>query len=311
MPAHRKWKGKTMEERRLAFVLSGGCARGAFQAGALRALFENNIHPEILVGTSIGAMNAAFLAVHGFNSSSIDLLIRTWLDSAKKEILPTNINWLALRTILKTPDFRCYKKVQTFLESNGIGPDLRFRDIREVQLYLVAVDLYTGQLVLYGQDPNQSVLEGVLASSALPPFFPLFERDGKLLMDGGMVSNLPVEAAVSEGATEILALDVTDLRKAAKGATNLKAYLRKLVNASEQRHIAVEIALAREKGIPVHHIPLHGPDSVSVADFGAAKASIQIGYDITNQWVEQWNATYGNHQPIEVQLDQAVSLWSR
>jgi NTE family protein len=287
MPAHRKWKGKTMEERRLAFVLSGGGARGAFQAGALRALFENNIHPEILVGTSIGAMNAAFLAVHGFNSSSIDLLIRTWLDSAKKEILPTNINWLALRTILKTPDFRCYKKVQTFLESNGIGPDLRFRDIREVQLYLVAVDLYTGQLVLYGQDPNQSVLEGVLASSALPPFFPLFERDGKLLMDGGMVSNLPVEAAVSEGATEILALDVTDLRKAAKGATNLKAYL------------------------PVHHIPLHGPDSVSVADFGAAKASIQIGYDITNQWVEQWNATYGNHQPIEVQLDQAVSLWSR
>jgi len=46
---------KIMEERRLAFVLSGGGARGAFQVGALKALYENNIHPEILVGTSIGA----------------------------------------------------------------------------------------------------------------------------------------------------------------------------------------------------------------------------------------------------------------
>ena len=300
-----------MEEGRLAFVLSGGGARGAFQAGALKALFENNIRPEILVGTSIGAINAAFLAVHGINSSSIERLTQTWMESVSMDLLPKHFAWLTLRTILKAPDNRNFEKMQTFLKANGIGPDLRFRDMREIQLYLVATDLYTGQLILYGQDPDQSVLEGVLASSALPPFFPPFERDGKLLMDGGTVSNLPVEAAVSQGATEILALDVTDPSKAAKGGTNLKAYLNKLVNASEQRHIALEIALAREKGIPVHHISLRGPDPISVSDFSAVPDSIRIGYEITNHWVEQWTATYGNHHPIEIQMDQGVNLWSR
>ncbi len=300
-----------MEERRLAFVLSGGGARGAFQAGAMKALFENNIRPEILVGTSIGAINAAFLAVHGINSSSIERLIQTWMESVSMDLLPKHFAWLTLRTILKAPDYRNFEKMQTFLKANDIGPDLRFRDMREIQLYLVATDLYTGQLILYGQNPDQSVLEGVLASSALPPFFPPYECDGKLLMDGGTVSNLPVEAAVSQSATEILALDVTDPRKVAKGGTNLKAYLNKLVNASEQRHIALEITLAREKGIPVHHIPLRGPDPISVSDFSAVPDSIRIGYEITNHWVEQWTATYGNHQPIEIQMDQGVSLWSR
>ena len=300
-----------MEERRLAFVLSGGGARGAFQAGAMKALFENNIRPEILVGTSIGAINAAFLAVHGINSSSIERLIQTWMESVSMDLLPKHFAWLTLRTILKAPDYRNFEKMQTFLKANDIGPDLRFRDMREIQLYLVATDLYTGQLILYGQNPDQSVLEGVLASSALPPFFPPYECDGKLLMDGGTVSNLPVEAAVSQSATEILALDVTDPRKVAKGGTNMKAYLNKLVNASEQRHITLEIALAREKGIPVHHIPLRGPDPISVSDFSAVPDSIRIGYEITNHWVEQWTATYGNHQPIEIQMDQGVSLWSR
>jgi len=300
-----------MEERRLAFVLSGGGARGAFQAGALKAFYENNIHPEILVGTSIGAVNAAFLAVHGINSSSIERLIQTWMESVRMDLLPKHFAWLTLRTILKTPDYRNFGKLQNFLEGHGVMPDLRFRDMREIQLYLVATDLYTGQLVLYGQNPDQSVLEGVLASCALPPFFPPYERDGKLLMDGGTVSNLPVEVAVSQGATEIFALDVTDPRKAAKGETNLKAYLNKLVNASEQRHIALEIALAREKGIPVHHILLCGPDTTSISDFSAVPDSIQIGYEITNRWLEQWGTTYGNHHPIEIQMEQGVNLWPR
>jgi len=125
-----------MEERRLAFVLSGGGARGAFQVGALKALYENNIHPEILVGTSIGAVNAAFLAVHGINSSSIERLIQTWMESVRMDLLPKHFAWLTLRTILKTPDYRNFGKLQNFLVAHGVRPDLRFRDMREIQLYL-------------------------------------------------------------------------------------------------------------------------------------------------------------------------------
>jgi len=56
------------ERTSLAFVLGGGGARGALQAGALRALWEAGLRPDLWVGTSAGAVNAAFLAVKGFTS---------------------------------------------------------------------------------------------------------------------------------------------------------------------------------------------------------------------------------------------------
>jgi predicted acylesterase/phospholipase RssA len=55
--------------KQVAFVLSGGGARGALQVGALHALFEHGFQPDLLVGTSIGAVNAAFLALHGFSKT--------------------------------------------------------------------------------------------------------------------------------------------------------------------------------------------------------------------------------------------------
>ena len=64
--------------RSLAFVLAGGGARGALQVGALRALLESGIRPDLLVGTSIGAINAAFLGLHGYTTESLDLLKAAW-----------------------------------------------------------------------------------------------------------------------------------------------------------------------------------------------------------------------------------------
>lgn len=61
-----------------AIVLSGGGALGALQAGALRALIEAGIKPDLLVGTSIGAVNAACMAVYGFNLEGITRLEKTW-----------------------------------------------------------------------------------------------------------------------------------------------------------------------------------------------------------------------------------------
>ena len=66
----------------LAFVLSGGAARGALQVGALRALLEANIRPDMLVGTSVGAISAAYLAVHGVKLASVESLAQAWHDAA-------------------------------------------------------------------------------------------------------------------------------------------------------------------------------------------------------------------------------------
>ena len=70
------------------FVLSGGGARGALQVGGLYALLDAGYHPEMLVGISIGAVNPAFLAVHGFSRQSLDSLKKAWLESITSNLLP-------------------------------------------------------------------------------------------------------------------------------------------------------------------------------------------------------------------------------
>lgn len=76
-------------QRPLAFVLGGGGARGAFQAGALRALFEAGIKPDILVGTSIGGLNAAYLALHGLDDAGLMALEAQWKTPGISRLFPT------------------------------------------------------------------------------------------------------------------------------------------------------------------------------------------------------------------------------
>jgi predicted acylesterase/phospholipase RssA len=64
-------------DKKLAFVLSGGGARGALQVGALYALLEYGLQPDLLVGVSIGAANATYLAMNGFSKESLGILHAT------------------------------------------------------------------------------------------------------------------------------------------------------------------------------------------------------------------------------------------
>ena len=89
--------------KRSALVLSGGGARGALQVGAVQALVEIGYHPEILVGTSIGAANGAILAMHGFNEHGVDMLTEIYREAAASDILSPDYLRLYLRALVKRP----------------------------------------------------------------------------------------------------------------------------------------------------------------------------------------------------------------
>jgi NTE family protein len=86
-------------KKQLAFVLGGGGSRGALQVGALRALLEAGYRPDLWVGTSIGAVNATFLALRGFNQESLTALVGVWQDAVRADLLPSNYLWLTIRTL--------------------------------------------------------------------------------------------------------------------------------------------------------------------------------------------------------------------
>jgi len=272
------------------FVLGGGGARGALQVGALRALLEAGFQPDLLVGTSVGAINATYLAMRGATLASLGGLIQAWHDAVAADLLPANYLWLTLRVMFNRVGWRPHHRMRDFFVAHGFSPDLRFGDIRGIRLILVAADLNNGRAILYGVDPQQSVLEGLLASTALPPWVHPIEADGHFLMDGGVVSTLPIEPALVQGAREIIALDLADPRQIPLAeAHGFGPFLGRLMNTIEQRQRDMEMALAAARGVPVWHIALQGEQPVAIWDFSHTSELIEQGCVITRREMAHWS----------------------
>lgn len=272
----------------LAFVLGGGGARGAMQVGALRALIEAGFKPDLLVGTSIGAVNAAGLALWGVNLAGVAELERAFQEVVDANLMDPRLARLTLRILSGRPNHHASRRVAMMLSAKGITPDFRFDQVTSARLALIGSDLDTGSPVIYGQDPKQSLLEGLLASIALPPWFAPVEKDGHFIMDGGVLSNLPIEPAMRLGATEIIALDLNDPASLIGNTRGFNQYLWKLVFAVTQRQICLETALAETRGVPVHFLHLRSSPPVPLWDFSTYRDLIGIGYKIASQEIAGW-----------------------
>src|SRR5512136_2192017 len=98
-------------KRCLAFALGGGGARGAMQVGALRALIEAGFKPDLLVGTSIGAVNATGLALWGVNLAGIEALERAYQEMAFSNLMDSRLARLTLRVLTGRPNQRASRRV--------------------------------------------------------------------------------------------------------------------------------------------------------------------------------------------------------
>lgn len=273
--------------KQLAFVLAGGGSRGALQVGALRALLENGFQPDLILGTSIGSVNAAFLALNGFSAESLDRLTAAWEQAAGMDLLPANYFWLTLRSMLRGFPMDPAHRIREFLISHGLTPELRFSDLTHPRLVIVSSDLNTGQPVLHGDSPEDKVLDGLLLSTALPPWVMPVRKQGRYLMDGAVVSNLPVEPALRMGATGIVALDLADTRDAPGLGDALTSFVEKLSMAAERRETDLELELAAARGIPTLYISLVGTPAVLLWDFKHTRQLIDQGYEITRHVIEE------------------------
>lgn len=263
---------------RIAYALGGGGSRGALQVGAIKALLEIGIVPELLVGTSIGAVNAAYLALHGVEQQGLANLEAAWHDAAQANLLPSNYLWLTVRTLFNRPAVDSVHRLRDFFIKHGITPELRFGDLQEIPLIIVAADLNGGRPVLYGENPDDSVLEGLVASTALPPWVQPLQMQEKLLMDGGVVSNLPIETALKMGSREIIAMNLMDFRDVLTQEYGFGPFLGKLFNIVEQRQLELEMALAAAMGVKVYRLDLLSDFHVPLWQFDFTQELIAVGY---------------------------------
>jgi NTE family protein len=278
----------------LAFVLGGGGARGAMQVGALRALFEAGLKPDLLVGTSIGAINATGLALWGVNLAGIEALEHAYQRMQDSRLLDPRLIEFAWNAVSKRQNLRGSRFAREFLIAEGILPDFRFSQIKNVRLATVAADLHTAGPVIYGWDPEQSVMEGVLASIAIPPWFAPIEKDGQYIIDGGALSNLPIEPAIRLGATEIVALDLHDSDAYGELNKTIDPLLTNLASAITQRQLELEMELASARGVSVHYVPLRSTPPVPLWDFKTHRDLFKIGYETMKNEMSGWPQ---NHHP--------------
>ena len=273
-------------EKCVAFVLGGGGARGALQVGALRALFEAGYQPDLLVGTSIGAANSAGLAMWGVNMDGIAALEGAYQSMAEGHLMdtPGRMVW---HTLSGRP-FYTSKRAKEFLIAAGFTPEVRFDQLQNVRVGLVGAEMGSGQPVIYGMDPGQSVLEGVLASCSVPPWFEPIENDDQLIVDGGALSLLPIEPALNMGATEIIALDLSGSPTPSRPLRRL-SQLEKSIAAFTQREIYLETALAEARGVPLHYMRLLSNPPIQMWDFSTYRDLIKTGYETASRHISDWN----------------------
>ena len=182
-----------------AFVLSGGGNRGACQVGMLRALCERGIVPDLVVGSSIGAVNAAFFAGQPSLEGTY-LAAEMWRTVATNDVFPKGRLHGSWRFVERReavyPIEGLRRLVRGFLRFERLEDSL-------VPLTVVVTRLDDGVEEWLTEGP---ALEAVLASAAIPAIFPAVEREGSRYIDGGVVDNTPLSVALAAGAHRIYVL---------------------------------------------------------------------------------------------------------
>ena len=187
-----------MNRSSTAFVLAGGGSLGAIQVGMLAELVNAGVKPDLIVGVSAGALNGAFFA-HDPSAAMVGTMAALWAGVTTRQIL--GLSWRSLLGVLGlrehlTDSVGLRRILERFL------PYRRFEDTA-VSLHVIAADLITGQEVVL---TSGSIIEAVLASTAIPGVFPAVELRGRLLVDGAVAARSPISVAAALGAQRLIVL---------------------------------------------------------------------------------------------------------
>ena len=188
------------EHASVAFVLSGGASLGAIQVGMLQALYERGIVPDMIVGTSAGALNGAFVASRPQTVATADALGDIWRGLRRGDVFPLN-PLTGLLGFLGTRDHLVPASGLRRLIARHIERD-RLEEL-PIPLHIVAVDVISGEELRLSSGPTT---EAVLASAALPAILAPVPWGDRSLVDGGVANNTPISHAVALGAQRIYVL---------------------------------------------------------------------------------------------------------
>ncbi len=260
----------------IAFALSGGGNRGPLQVGAMAVLFEHGIRPDFLVGTSAGAINAAYVAARG-PDADMDELASLWHQARRDIVYPGNPLSIAWRVLIGADSLFPSYGMRQLIERNLPAGVRTFGDLR-MPCYLTAVDLRTSRLYVFGDDPDAPLVDAIVASASVPGIHPPVDYRGLQLVDGGVVATVPASIAMDKGATTIYVINVGyggEKREPVHGLVNV---LKRTLDTFLAQSILDDIdRAAANPDVDLHHIHIPAFDDLPFYDFDHIDEMVEAG----------------------------------
>lgn len=179
-----------IKKKKIGFALGGGGVRGIAHIGAMKALAESGIRPDLLSGTSVGSLIASFYAFG--------------IDIDKQKIIAQNMRWRKI-TKIKVPRYGLVsnQNLRKVIEQT-VGRGKRIEQAR-LPLAIISTNIATGDKIILKKG---DLAEAIMASSAVPGIFSPITIKKEMLVDGGLTENVPISPLKEMGADIIIAIDL-------------------------------------------------------------------------------------------------------
>lgn len=264
-------------EPKTAFVFAGGGSFGAVQVGMLDALARRGIHADMVVGSSVGALNGAYYAGNP-TLDGVKRLEAVWRGLRRGDVFP--VGWRTMLGFLYRRDFLVASdRLRDLVENN-----LTYRNLEDakIPIHIVATNILTGGTVVLSEG---SAAQAIVASAAIPVVFPPVHFNDLYLADGAVSSNTPVSAAVARGARRLIVLPTgyaCALEKPPLGAVANALHALTLLIA---RQLTSELRELDGTDIEYFVVPPLCPLGGSPYDFSQTGVLIERAVKVTDAWI--------------------------
>ncbi|MCQ4079594.1 patatin-like phospholipase family protein [Streptomyces sp. RB6PN25] len=295
-----------------AFVLWGGGSMGAAQVGMLRGLTARGIRPDLVIGASVGALNAAYYAALP-DTQGVEELAELWLRVSEHDVYPLNSSQV-LHTLADSLPGRPLRGVLRALgglnyifpinplmiglaaagRTNHLFDNHRFRRYVEnvlplerleqarLPVKILATDVCNGEGVLLSRG---EAVPALMASTAVPGFYPSVEIGGRHLMDGSVSSNTTLDHAIELGADEVYLLTPGYSCPLPAPPSTVLAIAVHTYNLLGEQRMAASIANARTQ-VRLYPLPALCPMEVLPIDFRQTARLIEQATESTLYWLD-------------------------
>ena len=269
-----------------AFVLGGGGLLGAVEVGMLRALLEAGVRPDLIVGTSVGALTGALVATDP-EPRVVDRLVRLWESAAGSgEVYGDGAVRQVTRAVRTGTHLHSAKPLRDRL-AQELG-DLTFAELAvPFQCCAASIERAAEHWFTAGR-----VTDAVMASAAVPGLLRPARVDGEHYLDGGIVNSIPVGRAVECGATNVFVLQVGRVDRPLSVPTKPWEVARVSFEIARRHRFHREMA-ELPAHVTAHVLPTGGGDVrrddslLSYRDFAAVMRRIDRAYDASSAYLAE------------------------